>query len=167
MKNTPYLNGAIDQVELEAALLSPRIGILTSDSGVTIFEPGDESTPEWIAMHPPPDPIADAKAAKRSEIEADKERECHADVQALGHTWQADDYSQLLLNKAVSSYSIGVPLPPAWRSKDNVNVPITGIETLAAIIRGIAVNTNAAFVRMWTRKAALDAATTLQELDEV
>lgn len=143
------------------------IGVLSSNDAVTIFEPGDESTPEWLALHPPPDPIADAKAVKRAEIIADKERECHVDVQALGHTWQADEYSQLMLDKAVSSYSIGIPLPPAWRTRANVNVPVTGIETLSAIIGVIAANTNAAFVRMWERKAALEAATTLQEIDEV
>lgn len=141
--------------------------VATGPDAVTIFEPGDEDTPEWIALHPPPDPVADAKAVKRAEIIADKERECHVDVQALGHTWQADEYSQLMLDKAVSSYSIGIPLPPAWRTRANVNVPVTGIETLSAIIGAIAANTNAAYVRMWTRKAALDAATTLPEIDEV
>lgn len=157
----------IPKDRIGADLPAPFIGLLSTDAGLTVFQPGDEATPEWLALHPPPDPIADAKVAKRVEIEADKDRECHVDVQAMGHTWQADEYSQLMLDKAVSSYSIGIPLPPAWRSKANVNVPVAGIETLAAIIGAIAANTNAAYVRMWARKAALDAATTLQEIGEV
>jgi len=36
----------------------PFIGINTGDDVVTVFEPGDESTPEWIAQHPAPDPVA-------------------------------------------------------------------------------------------------------------
>lgn len=78
------------------------IGIHYTPDQVIIFEPGDESTPEWQALHPPPDPIAEAKAAKRQQITSERDAICVAPVQALGRTWQADEQSQALLTKAVT-----------------------------------------------------------------
>ena len=36
-----------------------RIGVLSTDTEVVIFMPGDESTPEWQALHPPYEPQED------------------------------------------------------------------------------------------------------------
>ena len=36
-----------------------RIGVLSTETEVTIFLPGDESTPEWQALHPPYEPQED------------------------------------------------------------------------------------------------------------
>ena len=49
-------------------LPSDLIGIHSNESDVTIFFSGDETTPEWKYCHPPRDPIAEAKSAKRAEI---------------------------------------------------------------------------------------------------
>ena len=35
------------------------IGLWATDSQVTVFMPGDESTPEWQALHPPYEPQED------------------------------------------------------------------------------------------------------------
>ena len=36
-----------------------RIGVLSTETEVVIFMPGDESTPEWQALHPPYEPQED------------------------------------------------------------------------------------------------------------
>ena len=36
----------------ESIVPSNRIGILGTETKVIIFEPGDETTKEWIAVHP-------------------------------------------------------------------------------------------------------------------
>ena len=36
-----------------------RIGVLSTETEVVVFMPGDESTPEWQALHPPYEPQED------------------------------------------------------------------------------------------------------------
>lgn len=143
------------------------IGIHGSEAGVTIFEPGDESSPEWQALHPPPDPIALAKTEKRAQITAERDAACVAPVQALGHTWQADPGSQALLTKAVTLAAVGLPLPEVWRDIDNVDLPITNISQLLAIAGAMAAATQAAYTAAFARKDALAAATTLAEVEAI
>ena len=39
--------------EFEESMVPPnRIGIIETETTVTIFMPGDETTKEWIAVHP-------------------------------------------------------------------------------------------------------------------
>ena len=140
------------------------IGIHSSGDSVLVFEPGDEDEPEWLALHPPPDPIAEAKAAKRAEITAERDAACVAPVQAIGRTWQADEASQALLNKAITLAAAGLPLPAWWRDIDNEDLPITDIAQLLAIGAAMAVATETAMHVSWARKAALSAAETLEEI---
>ena len=143
------------------------IGVCCGDGSVTIFEPGDETTPEWIALHPPPDPIADAKAVKRTEIEADRAAQCVADVTAIGHQWQADNPSQALLTKAITMALAGLPLPDVWRSRDNYDMAVDTIGDLLAIAGAMAAQTQTAYATSWARKAALAAAETIEDIDAV
>ena len=143
------------------------IGIHSDGTSVIVFEPGDESTPEWIALHPPPDPIAIAKAAKREQISAERDAACVAPVEALGHTWQADEGSQALLNKAITLAAAGLPLPNVWRDLDNADLPITNIAQLLAIGRAMAATTQSAYTEAFARKDALKSATTLEEIEAV
>ena len=140
------------------------IGIHSNGASVLVFEPGDEDEPEWAAIHPPPDPIAEAKAAKREQITAERDAACIAPVEALGHTWQADEGSQALLNKAITLAAAGLPLPTVWRDSDNLDLPITDLAQLLAIGGAMAVATETAMHVSWARKAALSAAETLEEI---
>lgn len=177
--------GAVTFYDGTATLrLSPLVADLsaTCDTAISVIVVGDlpmtlrpESNPttaarpatEWQALHPPPDPIAEAKAAKRAQITAERDAACVAPVQALGHTWQADPGSQALLTKAVTLASVGLPLPEVWRSRDNYDMPVDSIGDLLAIAGAMAAQTQAAYATSWARKDALAAAETIEEIDAV
>ena len=143
------------------------IGIHSSGDQVIVFESGDESSPEWLALHSPPDPVAEAKAAKRAQINAERDAATIAPVEALGRTWQADEASQALLNKAITLAAAGLPLPPVWRDIDNVDLSITDIAQLLAIGGAMAAATQAAYATAFARKDALDEAMTTAEIDDI
>lgn len=143
------------------------LGIHYTPTQVTVFEPGDESTPEWLALHPAPDPIAEAKATKREQINAERDAACIAPVEALGRTWQADEGSQALLNKAITLAAAGLPLPVVWRDADNVDLVITDLAQLLAIAGAMAAATQAAYTDAFARKDALKDADTLAEIEAI
>jgi len=140
------------------------IGVLSAAAEVTIFLQGDESTPEWQALHPPPDPIADAKTAKRAQINVDRDAAVNAPVEALGHTWDSTYVSQFRINSAIALALNGLPLPSVWRDYHNVDMPVTDVAELLAIGAAMAVATETAMHVSWARKAALSAAETLEEI---
>jgi hypothetical protein len=109
--------------------------------------------------------LAAAKAEKKARIEAERDAQCEQPVQALGRTWDADKRSQELLASAITIAQAGGPLPPAWRDHDNGNMPVTSIADLLAIAGAIAAQVQAAYAQSWARKAAVDAAQTLDEVE--
>ena len=145
-------------------LPSDLIGIHSNEDDVTIFVSGDETTPEWQYCHPPRDPIAEAKAAKRDEINADRDAAVNAPVEALGHTWDSTYVSQFRINSAIALALNGLPLPSVWRDYHNVDMPVTDVAELLAIGAAMAVATETAMHVSWARKAALSAAETLEEI---
>ena len=50
---------AVKDFVYERDVPSDCIGVLSTPDEVTIFLPGDESTPEWQALHPPYEPQED------------------------------------------------------------------------------------------------------------
>lgn len=113
-----------------------------------------------------PDALLDErKAAKKRQIEAVRDAVCVQPVHALGRTWQADKRSQELLASAVTIAQAGGPLPAVWRDAENNDMPVTSLADLLAIAGAIAEQTQAAYSDSWARKAAVDAATTLDEVD--
>ncbi len=148
-------------------LPSQWINIRTGETEITIYEPGDEVPPEWAALHPAPDPIAEAKAAKREQITAERDAACVAPVQALGHTWQADEGSKTLLDMAITLAAAGLPLPEVWRDIDNVDMPITSVDQLLAIAAAMAAATQAAYTSAFARKDALAEAETLEDIADI
>jgi hypothetical protein len=109
--------------------------------------------------------LAVAKAEKKARIEAERDAQCEQPVQALGRTWDADKRSQELLTAAITLAQAGGPLPPVWRDYDNNNVPITSLADLLAIANAISAQTQAAYAQSWERKAMVDAAQTLDEVE--
>jgi hypothetical protein len=111
--------------------------------------------------------LAAAKAKKKARIEAERDVQCEQPVQALDRAWDADKRSQELLASAITIAQAGGPLPPAWRDHDNENMPVTSIADLLAIAGAIATQTQTAYAQSWARKAAVDAAQTLDEVEAV
>jgi hypothetical protein len=119
-----------------------------------------------LDLEPHPDAVlTELKAAKKRQIEADRDAAAVQDVQALGRTWQADKRSQELLASAITIANAGGPLPAVWRDADNNDIPVTELAQLLAIAGAIAAQTQAAYAESWARKAAVDAATTDAEVE--
>lgn len=124
-------------------------------------------TYDGTAFNPPPGPsLASLKAAKRTQIEHERDAACYANVNVLGHVWQADPRSQSLMATAILLAQAGVYTPSVWRTADNVDVPIT-LQALVTISGSIAAQTQAAYAASWARKQALEAATTAAEVEAV
>ena len=140
------------------------VGLYFDNGMVTIFSHGDESSPEFTYWQILPDPIAEAKAAKRAEINADRDAAVNAPVEALGHTWDSTYVSQFRINSAIALALNGLPLPSVWRDYHNVDMPVTDVAELLAIGAAMAVATETAMHVSWARKAALYEAETLEEI---
>ena len=118
------------------------------------------------ALDPHPDALlAEAKAAKKRQIEAERDAACWQPVTALGRTWDADKRSQELLASAITLAQAGGPLPAVWRDHDNNDMPVTDIADLLAIAGAIIQQVQTAYATSWARKAAVDAATTIEEVN--
>lgn len=115
---------------------------------------------------PPPGPaIESIKAAKLAQITRDRDTACFADATVLGHPWQADIRSQQMLASAILLAQAGVYTPSVWRDANNVDVPITSVGQLVAIAGVMAAQIQEAYAVSWARKAALDAATTIEQVE--
>lgn len=136
--------------------------------GITLIDAGEAGI-GWTYANgvftPPPKSLADAIAEKLRQIEHDRDAACIASVGAHARTWQADKTSQELLGQAITLASAGLPLPAEWRDADNNNMAITTIGDLLVIAGAIAYQAQAAYATSWMRKAAVDAATTAEEVD--
>lgn len=111
------------------------------------------------------------KLERKSAVEAWRDSACVQPVivavSGTDHAWDADKRSQDLLGTAVSLASLSVVNPPpVWRSADNDNVPVT-LEDLKNIVATIALQTQVAYGKSWALKAAVDAATSPDEVDAV
>lgn len=119
-------------------------------------------------LDPHPDALlSEAKTAKKRQIEAERDAACEQPVTVLGRTWDADKRSQELLNGAIALAQAGGSLPTVWRDHDNNDMPVTSLAELLAIAGAITAQTQAAYARSWARKAAVDAATTIEEVNAV
>lgn len=122
---------------------------------------------EWLAEGNIPEPalsLEEAKNEKTSEIEAYRDLETIKNVTALNTEWQADKVSQTLLSSTITLASAGLPLPPVWRDFFNNDVAITSLNDLLAIAGAMAIQTQAAYSKSWAKKAAINAATTVEEV---
>ena len=107
-----------------------------------------------------------AKTAKRTQIEQDRDTACYANVSVNGHSWQADARSQELLASSILLAQAGAYTPAVWRDANNVDVAVT-LADLVGISGAIALQTQTAYATSWARKAALDVATTVEQVEAV
>ncbi len=116
---------------------------------------------------PPPVAISTLKAAKVKEIERTRNNASVANVIVHGRPWQADATSQQLLASAILLAQVGAYTPTEWRDADNNNMPITSLAQLVAIAGAIAYQTGVAYASSWARKAALESAATIEEIESI
>lgn len=87
-----------------------------------------------------------------------------ANIEYLGHTWRADGVSQALLAQVLAVQS--VPVNMYWRDASGTPQPMTyaDLQGLGAAIlaRGLSADEN-----LMTKTAAVNAATTAAEIDEI
>ncbi len=135
--------------------------------------PMDERNPDYVRYLTwanagndalPAKDLNELKAEKTAEIEAARDAEVVKNVTALNTEWQADKVSQTLLSSTITLASAGLPLPPVWRDFFNNDVAITSLNDLLAIAGAMAIQTQAAYSKSWAKKAAINAATTVEEV---
>jgi hypothetical protein len=119
-----------------------------------------------LDLDPHPDALLEeAKNRKKEAIEAERDEKCCLPVAVHGRQWQADKRSQELLAAAITLAQAGCPLPAVWRDLDNNDMPVDGIDDLVAISAAIAAQVQAVYAESWQRKAAVDAAQSLDEIN--
>ena len=105
-----------------------------------------------------------AKEAKLAEMKVAYETATYADIEHAGKTWKADRDSQQLLAAVLSVGS--VPEGMYWRDTTETQNPMSfsDLQALAGaiLVRGLLVDSNLA-----AKKAAVEAATTIEEIDAI
>jgi hypothetical protein len=111
--------------------------------------------------------LDDAKASKLTQILQDRNTALTQPVTVHGLPWQADEVSQRNLSNEILTASAGVFLSPIWRDLNNSDMTITDIQQLVDIAAAMKLQTLTAYQTSWARKAAVEAATTVEEVDAV
>ena len=109
--------------------------------------------------------LAEAKAKKLKEIMEWREAARNEPVEALGRLWDADARARELLMGTISYVLAGGTLPGVWRDYHNNDMPLTSVNDLLAIGTAIFRRTEALYAQSWQRKAAVEAATTLEDVE--
>lgn len=145
MKNYRKPDGSIFAFELDGS----QDSFITAD--MTFI-----STSDLAILRTPTLPVA--KATKLAQLETSRDAATLTNVTAHGRQWQADERSQRLLSSAIILALAGAPLPAVWRDATNNDLTITAIGQLVTIAAAMAVQTQTAYTKSWTKKAQADAA---------
>lgn len=129
------------------------LGVLPADVGLTTLQP--PSTPclfvkgAWVADAPA------AKVARNAEITKARDAQLQAGVMYAGHLFDTDQTGISNLTATIAAVDGGMALPPGfvWRSKDNVNVPMT-ITDLKALAQAMLYNAYVIYATSWAQKDA-------------
>lgn len=159
-----HLTVKFEEMEEEVPFLATENDV--TEHGVEIYSRALRGDFGSISPCSPP-ALPDTKVAKLIELESMRDAACYANITANGHVWQADKRSQELLSSAITLAQAGLPLPPVWRSADNVNVPVTSVADLLAIAGPIATRTLMAYNTSWELKAQVEAATAVDQVQAV
>lgn len=109
-----------------------------------------------------------ARIAARARIDSARAGAIAGGVQWGGRTWDSDDSSRANLTGAVAAFSAGVPVPAGfvWRTRDNVDVPMTLVD-LVALAAAMLDHVNAQYARSWLLKSEIDAAQDVASVEAV
>jgi hypothetical protein len=108
------------------------------------------------------------KTAKTAVINRHREKLLGNGVSFGGHVFDSDALSVSRLTAVVTAVNAGATLPAgfAWRSKDNVDVPMTATEVVG-LLGTMIVTANTLFQESWVRKQEVTAAADKAALDAV
>ena len=99
------------------------------------------------------------RARKATLINSERNKEINSGIDHVGHVWDTDEAAR---SNIVNWLSVNTKTAN-WRTKDNVMVVID----LEALMQKITAKVTAAFEKSWTRKEALKATTTIEEVDAI
>ena len=157
----PRWNGAAwEQVENHKG---EKVWIDGVETEITAYGP----LPEGASMTPPPPSLDEAKAAKLAEINQAKWAAIESgEVEYQGLRFATDTASQGLMGDATGMYQLAGILPPFWKAKDGV-IDSPTIEQLTAIASAMYNFMEDQFVRERTLAATVNAAETVEDVEEV
>ena len=108
--------------------------------------------------------LTSVKNKRLYQITHDRNTSISQPVIVHGRPWQADAESQRNLANEILTTQAGVPMSPIWRDADNNNMVLTDIQQLVDIAAAFKVQTLTAYLTSWTRKEAVEAATTVEDV---
>ena len=118
----------------------------------------------WVEHMPV---LEEVKAQKLAEIADMRVTAKFLPVVVSGNTWQVDSVSQSLITNSILLDQLGIlPIPATWRTYDNIDVPAS-TELLKSIALEAAAQTGRAYTQSWELKAAVEAATTVEEVTSI
>jgi len=173
IQNPKHLNGQGTLIEVTG--VHPVYGVIpfaasptdVEAHGVDIFIRAIAGEFGPIAPYEGLTELAEVKHAKLDQITKDRNTALAQSVTVHGRPWQADAESQRNLSNEILTASAGVFLTPVWRDANNDNMTITDIQQLVDIAAAMKLQTLTAYQTSWARKAAVEAATTVEEVDAV
>jgi hypothetical protein len=131
-----------------------------SDNGWSIYE--DENQNYNIAFRP--FTLELAKLRKKRWVNYERDEQINNGYNDGNHTWDIDNNSmtnmnaKLLVTEDTDSIT--------WRSKLNTNITMTGAE-FKSLVKDCVSAVNAIYQSSWTRKANIDAATSIDDIDSL
>ena len=145
----------------------------------------EQGTPAELPVRPSPahlfnfftkvweDPrsLDDFKAAKRIEINTARAAANLSSFQFAGKQIAADELSQRDIDKVAlkvaRSGELPIDFPGTWKAMDNTYVPIPDVETWDAFMDAMIAKGTSNFMHSETLKAAIAAATTVEEIQAI
>lgn len=114
----------------------------------------------------PSEQLAEAKLIAKSLVNAEREHRKFADVEHAGNFYTVSEWDIMMIMSLLMASKTGSALPTDnyWRTANNTNVNLTAgdLESLDNLIKNQIQNS---YVWSWTKKAQIDACTTVAELD--
>lgn len=117
----------------------------------------------------PPPPLSEVKATKLAQLEQARDAAERANVTVGGKVYSASGAFQAKVSRAINQTGRGKPVAganDAWRTADALPVVMT-TSILGLIEDAISAQGAAAWTRFWQRYDAVQAATTVAELDAI
>lgn len=127
---------------------------------------GDFEVVDLPPPPPPPPTLAQLKTVKGYQINTDRDRAIAGAVTYLDVPFDCDDRSRTNLTGAITAFKAGVPVPQnfVWRSADNRNIPMA-LDDLVGLAAAMLAHVNSIYTLSWSRKAALEAASTPEDIE--
>lgn len=132
--------------------------------------PGEDWAWDWMELEwrLPASALDAAKARKRADIDAERDRQRYSGVTFNGTRFDSDPVSERNLTGWTSAVAAGIPVPEGftWRSADNRDIPFTA-EDILGLAATMVAKTTACYQRAWQLKALVDAFTDPADYQQV